>query len=679
LPNIVRYVVVNKRDVIVPLLLETVLRHRDEETRKNLLKQLLSIVQQPDEAQRTLLIEAISVLAELMGPEQASTELVPQLVLGCASKSEQRRILVAAVCGSVARFVNPETRGKTLRNVCVQMVNDRNDLVRHAAVKALARLVALFEREDATLLMPLEEEFNHLLDDRSDVVVEAALGSLLVSLVDFADATDQLPALSVKLATQASSLFAQICTVDSTIERKSRAAQDALTASAEHFFKCLGLCVPRLCEHVLISMPEAKPPKSIENASEDTAVVPADIGGMTWMTRDEKERYISQFSAYVKGQSLEQLLTTTAEDDATKKSIAWIARELIPALLRVAERVPSCDCSALDGITALVRKFAGELGEVFHNTVVNAVIRKRLDELPATAPERSRLLVLWLAAAIGIKQDTEIRQCLFDIISEMAQDGRPWTMAHLPALSHAADLLSQPSFGSHQSLLLRVLSELSSSPSVKIRAITAALYGGVVPHISAESTKLSVFSVLAALHTDPDATVRRETCQVFVVILHCFPHDKDLSERTSTSLDMLAQDQNAIVRTALCQAFLRYSAQFNSVLFYAHICKKLSRVAQTIRSVDKSADKNALGLATWQAIQAFQPYLSTGEASATAPILTALKLIVSDTPSLGATDKQNIETLIQQLDVSSNNLGVAEIPATPTKATDRLRRLIKKK
>ena len=572
LPNIVRGVVMSKRDEVVPLLLETILRHHDEETRTALIKLLLTLLRQPDEPQRAILVEAIAVLAELMGPEQASAELVPQIVQDCASKYEERRILVATACGAIARFVTPETRAKTLRNVCVQMVNDRNDLVRRAAVRALAHLVTLFEREDAALLMPLEEEFYHLLDDRSEVVVEAALGSLLVALVDFADITDQLAALSVKLATQATAQFAQIFTVDSNFEKKDRATQDARTASTEHIFKCLNLCVPRLCEHILISAPGSKAPKCIAAASEGADAAPTDLGGLAWISRDEKEGYISEFSSYVRGHTLEQLLATTSDDeDSTKKSIAWIARELIPSLYRVAEKVPSCDCSAIDGITNVVRQFANELGEAFHNGVVNAVIRKRLSELSATAPERPRLLVLWLAAAAGIQQDPEIRQCFFDIISEMAQDGRPWTMAHMPALRHAADLLSQTGYGSHQSLILRVLSELSSSPSVKIRAITAALYSGVVPHISAESTKLSVFSVLAALHTDPDATVRRETCQVFVVIMQCFPHDKDLCERTSAALDMLAQDQNVIVRIALCQAILRCSAQFNSVIFFARL------------------------------------------------------------------------------------------------------------
>ena len=188
---------------------------------------------------------------------------------------------MSSVCGAIAEYVTPETRAKTLRNVCVQMVNDRNDLVRIAAVRALAHLVTLFGREDNVLLMQLEDEFYHLLDDRSDVVVEAALGSLLVALVDFADVTDQIPALTVKLATQAAALFAQIFTVDSSIEKKERAVQDARTASAEHVFKCLGICVPRLCERILINIPGANPPKTLQ----DPETAPDAFRGHDWAAR----------------------------------------------------------------------------------------------------------------------------------------------------------------------------------------------------------------------------------------------------------------------------------------------------------------------------------------------------------------------------------------------------------
>ena len=598
LPNVVRGVIMSKRDEVVPLLLETVLRHKDAETRTALLKLLLALLKQPDEQQRALLVEAVAVLAELMGAARASAELVPPLVLDCASKYEERRILVATVCGAVAPFVTADTRAKTLRNVCVQMINDRNDLVRRAAVRALARLVTLFGRDDAALLMPLEEEFCRLLDDRSEVVVEAALGALLAALVDFADATDQLPALCAKLAAQAAALLAQLAPPPAADDANSdsddssddsgldRAALDQRTAPAERLFKCLDACIPRFCERLLTSLPGAQPPACIAGAATATSATSdpstsssSTSGASVWVSREEKEAYVALLGDFVRAHPLESLLegTTDGNDDdsdgsmAARRSVAWTARELLPALFRVAERAPACDGSALDGATALVRLLARELGAGFQTAVLAPVLRQRLAALPATAPARARLLVVWLAAAAGAQPDTEIRQCVFDVVSDMAQDGRAWTMAHVRALRHATDLLAQPAYGAHQSLLLRVLSELSSSPSVRIRAVTAALYSGVVPHISAESTKLSVFSVLAALHTDPDAAVRGETCQVFVAILQCFPHDRDLAERTTAALDMLAQDQCVAVRTALCRAVARFSTLISAQLFFTRL------------------------------------------------------------------------------------------------------------
>ena len=137
------------------------------------------------------------------------------------------------------------------------------------------------------------------------------------------------------------------------------------------------------------------------------------------------------------------------------------------------------------------------------------------------------------------------------------------------------------------------------------------------------------------------------------------------------------------------------------------IAKKLAAVAQTVRSVDRSADKNALGLAVWHALQAFRPVLTAAaDDAALAPVVAALKALLTDTPSLTAPEKQDIDSLfvfshpfssfvfficppppiphlcvhtsffsrLRQVDTSSNNLGVAEVP---TKSS--LLRLIKKK
>ena len=616
LPNVVRGVIMSKRDEVVPLLLETVLRHKDAETRAALLKLLLALLKQPDEQQRALLVEAVAVLAELMGAARASAELVPPLVLDCASKYEERRVLVAAVCGAVAPFVTADARARTLRNVCVQMVNDRSDLVRRAAVRALARLVTLFGREDAALLMPLEEELCRLLDDRSEVVVEAALGTLLTALVDFADATDQLPALCAKLASQASSLLASLSPAGEAESAEGEAdslctvsdTPDPRTAPAERLFRCLDACLPRFCERLLTSLPGAQPPACVVSASSssssDSTTSTSTSGNSTsgnstsgttngttsvWVSKEEKDAYVALLGEFVRAHPLEcngeqdkdkkdgkddkngDEDTTQGNEEESRRALAWVARELLPALFRVAERTPASEGRALDGATALVRLVGRELGEGFQGAVLVPALRRRLAELPAATPARARLLVVWLAAGAGAQPDTEIRQCLFDVVSDMAQDGRAWTMAHLPALRHATDLLAQAPYGAHQSLLLRVLSELSSSPSVRIRAATAALYSAVVPHISAESTRLSVFSVLAALHTDPDAAVRAETAQVFVAILQRCPHDRDLAERAAAALDMLAQDQAVLVRAALCRAIVRYSPLISSQLFFSSL------------------------------------------------------------------------------------------------------------
>lgn len=135
--------------------------------------------------------------------------------------------------------------------------------------------------------------------------------------------------------------------------------------------------------------------------------------------------------------------------------------------------------------------------------------------------------------------------------------------------------------------------------------------------------------------------------------------------------------------------------------WHTDIAKKLATVAQTVRSVDRSADKSALGLAVWHALAAFRPVLTAApDDAAAAPVVTALKALLTDTPGLSAAEKQDIDALfvpppslpfvclfichsplrshaplrLRQVDTSSNNLGVAEVPTRSG-----LLRLIKKK
>lgn len=76
------------------------------------------------------------------------------------------------------------------------------------------------------------------------------------------------------------------------------------------------------------------------------------------------------------------------------------------------------------------------------------------------------------------------------------------------------------------------------------------------------------------------------------------------------------------------------------------IAKNLATVAQTVRSVDRNADKNALGLAVWQAIQAFRPALTAATDDASmGPVITALRALLTYTPNLSAAEKQDIDSL----------------------------------
>ena len=83
--------------------------------------------------------------------------------------------------------------------------------------------------------------------------------------------------------------------------------------------------------------------------------------------------------------------------------------------------------------------------------------------------------------------------------------------------------------------------------------------------------------------------------------------------------------------------------------------EKLNAVAQTVKSVDKSADRLVLGTAVWRACQACQGAYDDVDrdadaAAAAALVVAALKAVLADVANLAAADRQALETMVEQLD-----------------------------
>jgi hypothetical protein len=190
LPYLVRGVILAKREELIPLFLCSVQRHPERDTRLEMTQLFFNLIKRPDEQQRALIVDGFMALAAMVGPSRTTEELLDVCTKESGSKYEERRILVAETCSSLAPFIGPPVRTGLVLVTLTTLLQDKSSQVRIAAVKNLASLVTFFS--DDSRLLSIQSEIARLLHDVDDLVVDKTLRSLVVAVIDWADAMSKL-------------------------------------------------------------------------------------------------------------------------------------------------------------------------------------------------------------------------------------------------------------------------------------------------------------------------------------------------------------------------------------------------------------------------------------------------------------------------------------------------------
>ncbi|QHN82563.1 uncharacterized protein DS421_20g696950 [Arachis hypogaea] len=77
LPKIVSYVLINRHEELIPLIICAIENHPDSSTRDSLTHTLLNLIKRPDEQQKRIIMEACVSLAKNVGEMRIETELLP--------------------------------------------------------------------------------------------------------------------------------------------------------------------------------------------------------------------------------------------------------------------------------------------------------------------------------------------------------------------------------------------------------------------------------------------------------------------------------------------------------------------------------------------------------------------------------------------------------------------------
>eukprot|EP00124_Ichthyophonus_hoferi_P000360 Ihof_evm27s12 gene=Ihof_evmTU27s12 len=184
LPYIVPHVLLNKREELLPVIIVTILRHRDPKTRDELTHTLFNLIKRPDDIQRRVIINGSIALAQGIGPDRCEAELMPQCWEQLAHKFPERRTLVAEACGALAKYLKIGLRSSLTLSILQQLMGDNSELVRQAACKNMGLLITYID--DPIKYTMVEKHLLEALIDPSDRVVLAAQAYMLPSLAQWA-------------------------------------------------------------------------------------------------------------------------------------------------------------------------------------------------------------------------------------------------------------------------------------------------------------------------------------------------------------------------------------------------------------------------------------------------------------------------------------------------------------
>ncbi|RWS12945.1 lisH domain and HEAT repeat-containing protein KIAA1468-like isoform X1 [Dinothrombium tinctorium] len=145
LPQIISNIIINKRCEAIPLITYTCIVQSDDEKREQLLNLLLDLIKRPTKVQRQLILSAFVIICAKIGLQNRFLMKVCEQI---NSKYEERRILVAEFCSTLAPFVSPNIRQSLLCSLTQLIDKEKETQVLESSIKNLAILCSFLAKDE---------------------------------------------------------------------------------------------------------------------------------------------------------------------------------------------------------------------------------------------------------------------------------------------------------------------------------------------------------------------------------------------------------------------------------------------------------------------------------------------------------------------------------------------------
>ncbi|XP_011301250.1 lisH domain and HEAT repeat-containing protein KIAA1468-like [Fopius arisanus] len=184
LPKITPNIVLNKREEIIPLILNTIRLHPDPSEREKLLQLLFNLKKKPQEDERRILLGGLVSIVKLEDSPPNSEEVLTICWEQSQHKYSERRLLASECCLVLAPYTPSGLRNSLMISMLQQMLlEDKEPSVRASVVQSLSLLVAMMD--DSDKYFQCEELALTALEDSSPEVFLAASTTLLPILAQW--------------------------------------------------------------------------------------------------------------------------------------------------------------------------------------------------------------------------------------------------------------------------------------------------------------------------------------------------------------------------------------------------------------------------------------------------------------------------------------------------------------
>uniref|UniRef100_A0A6B2KWQ2 Uncharacterized protein n=1 Tax=Arcella intermedia TaxID=1963864 RepID=A0A6B2KWQ2_9EUKA len=556
--RIVDAVNVERRSDLLPLLLLAICCNQDENARRKLTQLLFNLIPKPDEAQRSTIANGCIWLANLSSEERVSGELLSE-IQQFDSQYEERRILIAEVCGGIAPHVRPDLRLSLLLSILMHLQTDSRHLVKESAIKNIGKL--LLHHRVCDDIMHFKKIQNLLVEVlKNPVTVEVGWKILIPIFTDWCeenqlfvhpflnDLIKKIHDVTSKEKYNEPVIFAR--NLIESDEIKKSTSSIAIDEELQLNFKILHSSVHQLVEMLVTeSLGFAKlsptlahtPIETLENDVDSKR----DNSGGYYIPRyrNSHKDLVLQLFEETLPDILEQINAPQKYPNLIKEApaIYWVVNTLLPKIIETAVQVDTsyidhylqlsgivlelchhCGNSSVFYTGIVAKQFLTHLSKI--KTEISQIVSKNLSSKGAAwigtmeeevlVKSRIRLTTLYLCG-VEVCDIPTLRSSFKDLILNVGKEDDLWSNYHFIVIAHPLIILCRhsPNF---IDTFKYIFQELESESHPRVRMLLSKLISVMATEVLDGNQDIDGYiQILTTFVGDPQRTVKSSTVAPF--------------------------------------------------------------------------------------------------------------------------------------------------------------------